>query len=164
MKILVSLLALVLMTKECNQQNSQISSNETNTQKNSGISNQAQENLMFTYEKMTRGFYEIIWITSDSISFSNNIKDLKDKKTYNCPKEEWSKLLNLLQDFDVKTLPQLEAPSKMHQYDGAAMATLKINTKNEEYKTPIFDDGYPPKAIEALVNKVLSLKKMTQKQ
>lgn len=164
MKILVSLFALVLITKECKQQNTQISSNETSTQKISNSVNQAQDSLKFTYEKMTRGFYEIIWVTSDSISFSNNIEDLKDKKTYKCPKEDWNELLNLLQDFDIKTLPKLEAPTKMYEYDGAAMATLKVNTKNEEYKTPIFDDGYPPKAIEALVNKVLSLKKMTQKQ
>jgi hypothetical protein len=164
MKILISFLALVLMTKDCDQQKSQNIPNESNTVEVSKTENQAQENMMFTYEKMTRGFYEIIWITKDSISFSNNQSDLSDKKTYNLPQEDWNKLLSLLQDFNIKTLPELEAPSKMHQYDGAAMATLKINTKEEVYKTNIFDHGYPPKAIEALVNKVLSMKKMIQKQ
>jgi len=122
-----------------------------------------QEKIMITYETSTRGFYEIIWISKDSISFSND-RNLKERKTSDCPEKEWNELLALLQNINIKSLSELEAPTKKHQYDGAAMATLKVESEGEIYSTNIFDHGYPPKEIEELVNIVLSMKKMSTKE
>ncbi|HEX9825424.1 MAG TPA: hypothetical protein VGA80_02410, partial [Flavobacteriaceae bacterium] len=59
MKIIFSLLVIVICSIECNRQHSQ-------------NSNQVQDDMVITYEANTRGFYEKIWITKSSVSFSND--------------------------------------------------------------------------------------------
>jgi hypothetical protein len=44
-------------------------------------------------------------------------------------------------------------------YDGAPIATFKITFKDETYKSPSFDHGFPPKNIEQFVNKINSFVK-----
>jgi len=121
-----------------------------------------QEKIMITYETTTRGFFEIIWVSKGSISFSKD-RSLKERETYDCPEKEWQEILGMIQNIDIKTLSELKAPSKKYQSDIAAMATLKIESEGEDFKTTIFDHGNPPKEIEGLVNKVLSMKKMSIK-
>lgn len=122
-----------------------------------------QDKIKITYETSTRGFFEIIWISQDSISFSKD-RSLKVLETSNCPKKEWNGLLQLLQNIDIKSLEKLEAPSKKFQYDGAVMATLKIESEGNDYTTNIFDHGNPPEEIKELVNKILSMKKISIKE
>jgi hypothetical protein len=57
----------------------------------------------------------------------------------------------------------LEAPTSLRNHDGAAIATLGVSKDKEETISNSFDHGHPPKAIEALVNKVLSIKKIHEK-
>ena len=150
MKLFFSILILVALSGECNQQHSR-----TSIQK---------QNLMsITYEVSTRGFYEKIWINKDSISFSND-RGLKNVMTSKCSDGDWEALVNLVNDVDLEEFPNLEAPTSMHQYDGAAMAMLLVESDDETYKTKVFDHGHPPKAISQLVNKVLSMKEMMAKQ
>lgn len=144
MKIVFSLIVLFVCSNECRQNYSQNSI-------------QAQDEIMITYEASTRGYYEKTWITKDSVSFSND-RRLATVTTSKCESSDWESLMALIKDINVKELPGLEAPSKMYQVDGAAMATLKIEMSNEVYKTTIFDHGHPPKAISKLVNRVLSIK------
>jgi hypothetical protein len=47
-------------------------------------------------------------------------------------------------------------------YDGAAIATLKSRFKDETYKSPSFDHGFP-KNIEQFVNKINSFVKQKMK-
>lgn len=150
MKILFSLIVLFICSSECHQKHSQSTT-------------QLQDNLMITYEASTRGFYEKTWITKDSVSFSND-RNLTSVTTSKCESSDWESLTALIKDIKVNVLPELEAPSKMYQVDGAAMATLKIEMNNEVYETNIFDHGHPPKAISKLVNKVLSIKEEMAKQ
>ena len=119
--------------------------------------------ITFIYEQMTRGFYEKIWIDQNSITFSND-RALKETKTSDCTKEDWERLLTYFKSIDINSISELEAPTKMHQYDGAAMATLKIEIDDESYQTNIFDHGHPPGIIAELVNKLLSMKKMMEKE
>lgn len=144
MKIVFSLIVLFICSNECHQ----------NYSKNS---KRAQVDLMITYEASTRGFYEKTWISKDSVSFSND-RSLETVTVVKCKSSDWESLTELIKEINVEELPRLEAPSKMHQFDGAAMATLKIEMNNEVYETGIFDHGRPPKAISQLVNKVLSIK------
>ncbi|HEX9827480.1 MAG TPA: hypothetical protein VGA80_12855 [Flavobacteriaceae bacterium] len=149
MKIIFGLLVLAICSNECRQQPYQ-------------ISNQVQDDMVITYEANTRGFYEKIWITKSSVSFSND-RSLKIVVSSKCQSEDWEDLVALMKEIKLQELPELEPPSKMHQYDGAAMATLKVELNNTVYKTKIFDHGHPPKAISQLVNKVLSIKEMVVK-
>ena len=150
MKIVFSLIVLFFCSNECHKNHSQNST-------------QVQDKIVITYEASTRGFYEKTWITKDSVSFSND-RSLATVAVAKCESSDWNILTTLIKDINVKELPELEAPSKMHQVDGAAMATLKIELNNEVYQTNIFDHGHPPKTISQLVNKVLSIKEEMAKQ
>jgi hypothetical protein len=44
-------------------------------------------------------------------------------------------------------------------FDGAASANLKITKQGKTAESPSFDHGYPPAAIEKIVNKMLSFVK-----
>jgi len=150
MKIIFSLLLFVFCSVECNQKHSQ-------------ALNVLQEDIVIIYEASTRGFYEKTWITKDSISFSTD-RNLKDFVSSKCKNEDWGELIMLLNEVEIESLPNLEPPTKLHQVDGAPMATLSIEKGDEIYETKVFDHGHPPKAISQLVNKVLSIKEIMTKQ
>jgi len=135
---------MLLFSNECHQHDSQISFS-------------AQHDIRFTYEASSRGFYEITEVTKDSILFSND-RNLKEVEVFTCNANDWNKLIELLNEIDVKSISQLEAPTNKRQVDAAAMATFSVKIDNETYETNVFDHGYPPKPISALVNKVLSMK------
>ena len=144
MKLVFGLLFMMLFSNECHHHASQISFS-------------AQDDIRFTYEASSRGFYEIKEITKDSILFSND-RNLKEVEVFKCDANDWNELIELLKEIDVKSISQLEAPTKKHQVDAAAMATFSVKIDNETYETNVFDHGYPPKPISSLVNKVLSMK------
>ncbi|WP_223032545.1 META domain-containing protein [Hanstruepera marina] len=122
-----------------------------------------EHDMLITYQAATRGYFEKIWINQKSINFSNDY-NLKIVNQANCPSNEWDDLINLIKGIDITKLPDLEAPSKTNQYDAAAGATLEIGLQGNVYKTAVFDHGNPPKSIEQIVNKVLSMKKLAEKQ
>lgn len=149
MKLVFSLLFMFLLSNECHH-------------KDSKFDKLSQDNISLTYEASTRGFYEITEITKDSILFSND-RNLKDFIVSKCNSEDWNELIQLLKKIDLKSLSQLDAPTTKHQVDAAAMATFSVKVNDETYETNVFDHGYPPKPILALVNKVLSMKEMVAK-
>ena len=124
---------------------------------------QTQNNLMITYQASTRGFFEKIWINQEHINFSNDYNlDVSESSKY--PDTLWNELEKMVNELDLDSLSNLEAPSKSSHHDAAAAATLQIELNGKTYKTPIFDHGNPPKSIENIVNKVLSMKKKAEKQ
>ena len=119
--------------------------------------NKNQVKMNVTYEANTRGFYEKIWVKDGQLSFTNQ-RTAKAVMTNPISKKNMDELLGYMEDVDVKSLPELEAPSKAFQYDGAAIATLEIENEEGSFKTSAFDHGNPPEAIKALVKKLLSIK------
>ena len=109
----------------------------------------------FDYLAVSRGIFNHIVINNSTISVQKN----RDSKpiTKACSKADWDKLMSLLKTIDAENLSKLEAPSKAHQYDGAAIAHLKIVSDNVTYETESFDHGNPPKAIASFVKEILSL-------
>ena len=148
MKFVFSLLFMFIFSNEChhNSQNFFLT----------------QDEISFTYEASTRGFYEITEITKDSILFSTD-RNLKEVEASKCNNEDWNELIKLLKEIDVKTLSKLESPTSKHQVDAAAMATFTVKINDDIYETNVFDHGNPPKPISSLVNKVLSMKEMMSK-
>lgn len=149
MKLVFGLLFIFLFSNECHQHASQISFS-------------AQDDIRFTYEASSRGFYEITEVTKDSVLFSND-RNLKEVEVFHSYAEDWSGLIELLKEIDVKSISQLEAPTSKHQVDAAAMATFSVKINTETYETNVFDHGHPPKPISTLVNKVLSIKEKMAK-
>jgi heat shock protein HslJ len=122
-----------------------------------------ESNIMITYRASTRGFYELITVSKDSLMVTHD-RNQQLKSTVKMPSTDWKDILVLIEEIELEILPTLEAPSKTHQYDAAAAATLEITANGKAYKTNVFDNGNPPKSIESIVNKVLSMKKMVEKQ
>ncbi len=159
MKLLFILLPILMLNKECEQTKSSDSSTAIHSEKTSDV---MQENTTISYQATTRGFYEKIWVTKDSLTVTND-RNQTEKISYAMQKADWDELMSLLKAVDITTLPEIEAPTSMRDYDGAAFATLSVTQDTLETTSNSFDHGHPPKSIEALVNKVLSMRKAYQK-
>jgi len=115
-----------------------------------------QNNIVtIEYSAITRGSFKEIKATKENISFQKNRS--KQASVKDCSEKEWSELMVLLKAIDLDLLSKLEAPSKKHQFDGAAIASLIVTVNEKSYQTPSFDDGNPPKEIESLVKYILTI-------
>ncbi|MCB0399433.1 MAG: META domain-containing protein [Winogradskyella sp.] len=115
------------------------------------------------YETSSRGSFEHIEISKNEIKISND-RSLENINTYNCNPEDWNMLNELLSNSIVENLDLLKAPTDKRLYDGAPHATLSVIKGDVVMMTPTFDHGAPPKEIETLVNKVLSMAENATKQ
>lgn len=132
--------------------------------KNMGTkSRQDETNINIKYFASTRGFFETIWI-EDHVLIHTNDRDLKEVSSYKLSDEQFSEILAIYKNIDVKSLSSLEPPSKTFQYDAAPMARLSIVKNGTTYITTSFDHGNPPKSILKFVEKVLSIKEIVVKQ
>jgi heat shock protein HslJ len=110
--------------------------------------------ISFEYTARLRGVYKHIKVDKDTISFSKKRKAKALKIA--CDANYWDTLLSLSDSIHIETIPNLEAPSKAFQHDGAALAHLKITYNGKTYASAPFDHGNPPKEIAALVKEILS--------
>ena len=159
MKILFSILLLFLATKECNDSKKN-SFNEGN--QNSSIIDQ-NDTMYILYTKQSRGLFEEVLISKNSIKLIDG-QNSSSPKTGKISEKDWTLLQKMVGDLNLEQFSELKAPTDKRLYDGAPMATLKLMRNGKELVTPTFDHGHPPQAIEALVNKVLSLKESMSKE
>jgi hypothetical protein len=152
MKLLITIFSIFILPKECNN----MSSSFTALQKR-------QDTITITYEAVSRGFFEEISISNNSLTICNDI-NRKDYKNYKLSEENWNTCLELLSKIDLDSLPKLKSPTSYRHIDGAAHATLIIKDGNKKIRSNTFDHGHPPKEIKELVEKLLTLKKMVTKQ
>lgn len=124
---------------------------------NKQINENTQEKLDYsiTYTAISRGFYKTVEFQNDSITYQNNRTDKPE--TIKCKSDDLEKINNLLNNLNLSSLSKLDAPTKAHQYDGAAGATLKIQHSGKTYQTVTFDHGNPPSQISGLINLILAL-------
>ena len=115
------------------------------------------------YKASSRGFFEYIQISKSKILISSDT-NLKETTNYKCQEKDWEELKRLLKEVNIKTFQKLNAPTDKRLFDGAAHATLAIKKGDVVYNSSSFDHGSPPKEIETLVNKVLSIKENAVKQ
>ncbi|MCK7589362.1 hypothetical protein M0G43_02125 [Subsaxibacter sp. CAU 1640] len=161
MKLLFAILAIFMLNKDCEQNKaSELTIGRDNSEKTSH--DMSQEIKTIWYEASTRGFYERIWVSKDSTTITMD-RNHVSKMTYPTSEGDWNELMEKLNKVKVNELPNLEAPTSMRQYDGAAFATLGVVEGKSETTSNSFDHGHPPKAIEAVVNKVLSIKASHEK-
>ncbi len=111
--------------------------------------------LSLNYTATSRGYYQKITITPNSIS-----KGLKhDGKVFKKEIEsaQWQTIVQYANAINLKHLPHIIAPSKDFLFDGAPIARLSITTPEKTYQSATFDHGNPPKEITALMKALLSL-------
>lgn len=164
MKFLFSLLSLLLLNKECESSKTALAkdSKPTETVATSSASKLMQdENMTISYTAQTRGTYKNVSISKTEIVVSDT---RSETKTYPCSAEDWKAITDLLSQLNVETLSKLKAPSTDSYRDAALAANLTLKKDRQQISSPSFDHGNPPKEIEALVNKVLSVREKAQKQ
>ena len=155
---------MLISAKECDKQKASATSDNISEVTTTDMSKrEMQDQITLNYRAATRGFYLEIWIEGDSIKHTTD-HSLKAMSTHKIPSEEKEALMSLLSDLNVNTLPELEAPSKRFQFDGAAITTFEVTKGEDSYKTVAFDHGNPPESIKAIVEKILSIKTMFEKQ
>ncbi len=164
MKLLLYVFLLFVSTIECGAQKQQfIPQNRAAATVKEKTQQKTEMIKGITYLAVSRGLYLSVTVANDSISFTNN-SQVKSEAVSIIPQSEKEVLISLIDNINEKSLPHLEAPSKMHQFDGAAIATLELTTTKNVYKTVAFDHGNPPRPIKAIVEKMLSIKSMIEKQ
>ncbi|WP_299521508.1 META domain-containing protein [Winogradskyella sp.] len=109
-----------------------------------------------TYKALSRSAFEYVQISKSGITVSQD-RTLQALESYACKPQDWEALSIMLKEIDIENLDKLKVPIDKRLYDGAAHATLSIIKGDVEMMSPSFDHGTPPKKIEELVNKVLSM-------
>ncbi|WP_034060751.1 META domain-containing protein [Lacinutrix jangbogonensis] len=115
----------------------------------------AQNNLKIEYRAHTRGSYKNIILENNTVSVQESF-DVKPVAKA-CASEDWSTLMEMVSELNLKSMSALEAPSKAHQYDGAAIANFTVIKDGETYTVPSYDAGNPNTEIKALVEMVLKI-------
>lgn len=142
---------LVLALTGCNCQKQPVESNVA-----AKASPVQQNNPVLEYEANTRGFFQKISITGKKVTVSSD-RDNPDKGTTTTLSDaDADELMRLFKKLDLEALPTYEDPTQKRFYDGAAIASFKVTFNGKEYRTVDFDHGFPPAAIEKMVNKITS--------
>lgn len=151
----ISILSLVFITLvSCNCQKKTVDSNANTPYK------KVETNTMqLVYEANTRGFYQKITILNQELTVSTDRNNVEKGKVSKIADANWKELVQYMNILKLEELASYKDPTQKRFYDGAAIANLKVTTKEKEYKTTDFDNGFPPIEIEKLVNKITSLVK-----
>ena len=142
MKVLSLIVLTLLMSKSC--------------------SNQAQKDLansVIQYTADSRGFHLKIIIANQKATISQGTGTENPSEVIAITDADWKELVTEFQKTKLEEISNLKDPTQKRFYDGAAIANLKIRYQDKNYETVAFDHGFPPTAIEKLVNKIVSLAK-----
>lgn len=118
-----------------------------------GCSSQKKTDMastMIEYSAMSRGYYKKIVVQNQTVSVTNG-RDAQPVEN-KIDKANWDKIIAEFEKIDVEKISTLKAPTEKRFYDGAAIGNLKITQNQKTYETQGFDNGFPPKEIEKLVN------------
>ncbi|CAA9198437.1 hypothetical protein FLA105534_02107 [Flavobacterium bizetiae] len=109
------------------------------------------------YSAMSRGLYKKIVVQNKTVSVTNgrNTEAVESK----IDDAKWKQIVAEFSKINLESIPTLKGPTEKRFYDGAAIGNLKITQNQKIYETPGFDNGYPPKEIEKLVNLLISFTK-----
>ncbi len=147
MKLLFTLLALILTTKECENKNAVRDANKTEIVNSDKISQQ-QKDYIIEYSAISRGIFNEVIINKTGMTVQ---KDRNSKQVVTELSQEMREdIMNKLDGIDITLLPELKAPTEKRFFDGAAHATLKITIDGKTYSTSSFDHGFPPEELKTL--------------
>lgn len=109
------------------------------------------------YSAMSRGYFKKIVVQNKTVSVTNG----RDQQPVENKIEDakWNKITAEFAKVNLDKLSTLKAPTDKRTYDGAAIGNLKITQNGKTYETPGFDNGFPPKEIEKLVNLLVDFSK-----
>ena len=109
------------------------------------------------YSAHSRGYYKSIVVENKSVSVTKERN--AEAVQSNIDEAKWNKIVDAFSKVNLEGLSSLKAPTDKRTYDGAAIGNLKITKDGKTYETPGFDNGFPPKEIEQLVNLLVDFSK-----
>lgn len=107
------------------------------------------------YDSNTRGFHFKLSVYEEYFMLAKQRGAIGEKFELNA--DDLKEIKNLISKLQLTELSKLEAPTKLRHHDGAPHTSVTVFQGEEEYRSSTFDGGHPPKELEALVNKILSL-------
>jgi hypothetical protein len=140
MRILSLLLLTIFIGTSCS---SQKTSDMTSTQ--------------IEYSAVSRGLYKLIVVQNKTVTVTNG-KNTQPVET-KISDAKWKEIVAEFSKINLESIPILKGPTEKRFYDGAAIGNLKIVQNQKIYETAGFDNGYPPKEIEKLVNLLVDFTK-----
>jgi hypothetical protein len=123
----------------------------------SGQKRTEDNSVKLEYKAFSRGFYQMIRVENQWV-FVTKRREGKPE-VMKLSMNDWNDFQTMIQEMDLASLPNWKAPTDKRLFDGAASANLKITKQRKTVESPSFDHGYPPVAIEKIVNKMLSFVK-----
>ncbi|PIF69630.1 hypothetical protein [Flavobacterium sp. 2] len=127
-----------------------------------GTSCSSQKNADMTktqleYTAVSRGIYKKIIVQNKTATVTNgrNAEAVEIK----IDDAKWKQIAAEFSKINLENIPNLKAPTEKRFYDGAAIGNLKITQNQKTYETKGFDNGFPPKEIEKLVNLLVDFAK-----
>ena len=118
-----------------------------------GCSSQKKADMTSTeieYSAVSRGLYKTVVVKNQTVSITNTRGGEAVESKIDT--EKWNKIVSEFEKINLDSIPNLKAPTEKRFYDGAAIGNLKITQNQKTYETKGFDNGFPPKKIEKLVN------------
>jgi hypothetical protein len=118
-----------------------------------GCSSQKKTDMTSTeieYSAVSRGLYKTVVVKNQTVSITNTRGGEAVESKIDTAK--WNKIVSEFTKVNLDSIPNLKAPTEKRFYDGAAIGNLKITQNQKTYETKGFDNGFPPKEIEKLVN------------
>jgi hypothetical protein len=151
MKKLALVLLTIAFTVGCSSKKAAVAGN-----------NNPETALSFEYEAQTRGTYNKVVVTQDSII---TIKDRGMKNVVSKPvsSSDWNYLMGNARKMNLEGLKDLKAPSTKNYADAALAANLKVIKGTTTYTSSTFDHGNPPAQISGIVHRILNMSDMKAK-
>lgn len=109
------------------------------------------------YSAVSRGIYKVILVQNKTVLVTNGRNTPPVESKINDAK--WKEIVAAFSKINLESIPTLKGPTEKRFYDGAAIGNLKIVQNQKIYETAGFDNGYPPKEIEKLVNLLVDFTK-----
>jgi hypothetical protein len=102
------------------------------------------------YSAMSRGYFKKIVVQNQSVLVTNG----RDAQTVESKIDDakWKQIVAEFEKINLESISTLKAPTEKRFYDGAAIGNFKITQNQKTYESQAFDNGFPPKEIEELVN------------
>lgn len=121
------------------------------------INNCEQENMELNYLAQSRGFFLKIELQGNALKVINQKGG--ETKERQLSKLEQEELKNIVTSSDFDNVEASDS-TKSH-YDAAAMASLTFTLEGNNHEFE-FDHGNPPRKLESLVNKIITLSEIVE--
>lgn len=142
MKYLFVLFSIAILTKSCN---------DSNTEKET-VTN-AQDDISIQFEAYSRGFYQKINITKERFSLTK-VRNGEVSIQQEMSVEDWNEIVKLLDKIDSEKLKKNYVNPDDLARDAVIPANLVISYKENVVKNVEFGLGNEPKPLKALITKI----------